>query len=133
MTTMLVRSSSFRGFSFIEVLVAIGIVVAALVCAEALVHTVPLSRTTHDEDMALVIARGELESVRGGGYSSVPASGPFSSSLLASLPSGIGTLTVSDFNAGTKQVTATVSWKEPALSARSIIMSTLVTKTGGLP
>ena len=122
-----------QGFSLIEVVVAIGIVVAALAAATALAHTVPLSRMTHDEDLALVIARGELESVRAAGYAAAPTSGPFSNSLLSALPSGAGTLAISDFNAGTKQVTVTVSWREPSLSARSLVLSTLITKVGGLP
>ena len=125
---------SRSGFSLIEVIVAVGIVVAALAAAEALVHAVPLTRTTSHEDIALVIARGELESVRAAGYAAAPASGPFSSSLMASLPSGAGTLAVSDFNTGTKQVTVTVSWQPVGGSAaRSLMMSTLVTSTGGLP
>ncbi|MDO8408223.1 MAG: prepilin-type N-terminal cleavage/methylation domain-containing protein [bacterium] len=125
---------SRSGFSLIEVLVALGIVGAAFAAAEALVHAVPLARTTRDEDLALVIARGELESVRIAGYAAAPASGPFSSSLMASLPSGAGTRAVSDFNTGTKQVTVTVSWQPAGGSAaRSLLMSTLVAETGGLP
>ena len=130
---MRIRISRCRGFSLIEVLVAIGIVGAAFAAAEALVHAAPLARLTRDADLALVIARGELENVRAAGYADMPVSGSFSSSLMASLPSGTGTLTVSDFNTGTKQVTVTVSWQDPALSARSLRMSTLVTTTGGLP
>ena len=130
---MRIRVSRCRGFSLIEVLVAIGIVGAAFAAAEALVHAIPLARMTRDEGLALVIARGELENVRAAGYAAVPASGSFSSSLMASLPSGAGTLAVSDFNAGTKEVTVTVSWQEPALPARSLRMSTLIAETGGLP
>lgn len=131
---MNMRSPRSRGFSLIEILVATGIVVAALIGAEVLVHTLSLSRMTHYEDVALVIARGELENVRSLGYGSVPASGAFSSSLLASLPSGTGALTVSDWNAGTKRITVTVSWQTvDGSAARSLVLSTLITKTGGLP
>ncbi len=122
-----------RGFSLVEIVVGIGIIGAALVASGALIHAVPLERITRSEDLALTIANDKMGSVRAGGYASVPASGSFSNTLLGALPSGSGMLTVTTWNAKTKQVQVTVSWQEPGLAARSISLSTLLTETGGLP
>lgn len=122
-----------RGFSYIEIVVAVGIVGVCLVASEALVRAVPLERVTHDEDLAVTIANDELGALRAAGYGSLPASGAFSNSSLASLPSGTGALAVTDYNAKTKQVVVTVSWQEPSASSRSVTLSTLITQTGGLP
>lgn len=122
-----------RGFSLIEVVVSIGIMGVALLAVGTLTHTVPLSQQTRYETLALAIATDEIGGVRGGGYSSVPASGSFTSADMSSLPSGAGTVAVSDYNDKTKQVTVTVSWQKPGLTARSISLSTLITEVGGLP
>ena len=121
------------GFSLLEIIIAIGIVGAGLVAAEALVHAVPLARVTRSEDLALTIANNEIGILRAGGYASVPGSGAFNNTLLEALPSGDGTLTVTDWNAEVKQVRVTVSWQEPGEAARSLLLSTLIAETGGLP
>ena len=121
------------GFSLIEVVVSIGIVGVALVAVGALVHTIPLSQQTRYETLALTIATDEIEGLRTGGYAAIPAGGPFTNTLMSSLPSGSGTLTTADYNPKTKSVTVTVSWQKPGLAARTISLSTLITQVGGLP
>jgi|SRR3989344_448817 len=121
-----------RGFSLLEIVISIGIIGIALVASEALVHAVPLARQTNHEDLALTIATNEMGALRSLGYGSLPSSGSFSDPLLTSLPSGAGMLAISAFNAKTKQASVTVSWQEPGSAARSIVLSTLVTETGGL-
>ncbi len=129
MTTLPTR----RGFSLVEVVVSIGIMGVALLAVGTLTHTIPLSQQTRYETLALAIANHEVEGLRTGGYSTVPASGTFTSSDMSALPSGAGTLMVSDYNAKTKQVTVSVSWQKPGLGTRSISLSTLITQVGGLP
>lgn len=123
-----------RGFTYVEVVIAVGLVAICLVASEALIHAVPLEHVTHDEDVALTIANDELGALRQGGYNALPASDSFSNPLLTTIPSGAGTVAVSSFNAETAAVTVTVSWQEPSTATtRSVVLSTLITQTGGLP
>lgn len=124
-----------RGFSLVEVVISICIIGAILILLQSVVRTGVLVRTAKNEGVALSIARNELESVRSSGYSALPGSGSFSDSLLSTLPSGATTtLTVSAYNAKTKQVTVTVVWRDPGNTASTTVsLDTLITQTGGLP
>lgn len=124
-----------RGFSLIEIIVSIFIIGVMLVLLQAVARNTTVVRTAKNEGIALAIARNELETLRQAGYTSVPTSGSFSDGLLSSLPQGAtATLTSSDFNTKTKQVTVTVVWKDPVLTASSTVtLTTLITQTGGLP
>lgn len=123
---------SARGFSLIEIIVSLFIISILIIASQTILFGTPLTQLAKDQDIALTIARNELESVRSGGYDSVPATGSFSDSLLSSLTSGAGTITVSAYNAKTKHVTVTVTWSERGKS-QSVSLDTLVTQTGGLP
>jgi prepilin-type N-terminal cleavage/methylation domain-containing protein len=122
-----------RGFSLIEVVIAVAIVGATLAALAALISVVPLTRDTHHADLALTIAEDEIGALRAAGYAALPASGSFSHPLLAELPAGTTTLAVVDYNDGTKQVDVTVSWQDPGQETRAVSLTTLVTETGGLP
>jgi prepilin-type N-terminal cleavage/methylation domain-containing protein len=121
-----------RGFSLVEVIVTVFILGVALVVSHALYLGAPLAHSANNQDVALNIAQNELEGVRALGYASLPVSDAFADDLLASLPAGSGSVTVSAFNAGTKRVVVTVSWTERG-KAQSLSLSTLITKAGGLP
>lgn len=124
-----------RGFTLIEVVVSIFIMGVMLLLLQAVVHGGVLVRTSKNQGIALAIARNELESLRGGGYAALPASGSFSDSLVGMLPpAATTTLTVSAYTTKTKQVTVTVTWLDPGSPASSTIsLATLITQTGGLP
>jgi len=122
-----------RGFSFIEVLVALGLIGVTVVLSAALTNSVPLARFAGYQDIALTIAENRLEQLRGEGYAALPPTGAFSDALLLGLPSGGGAVAVTSVNATTKRVEVTVYWKEPALAASSSIsLTTLITESGGL-
>lgn len=123
-----------RGFSFIEVIVAIFIMSIMLLLLQAVVQSHMLVRHSKNQGVALSIARNELESLRSGGYSALPQSGSFPDTLLSSLPkAATTTLTVSTYNAKTKQITVSVIWLDPgALASSTVSLSTLITQTGGL-
>ncbi|TSA43812.1 type II secretion system protein [bacterium] len=124
-----------RGFTLTEVIVSIFIVSVMLLLLQAVVRSSVLVRTSKNQGIALAIARNELESLRIGGYAAIPPSGSFPDSLLSTLPTvATTTLTVSVYNSKTKQVTASVVWKDPGAAASSTVsLSTLITQTGGLP
>lgn len=122
-----------RGFSLIEVTVAIAIIGIMIVAAGSLLSRIPVnSREVRDQDLALKIARNEIESLRAAGYAALPASGPFADELLSSLASSSASVAVTAFNAKTKQVSASVTWRGAGQSARSISLTTLITQDSGL-
>lgn len=123
-----------RGFSFIEVIVAIFIMSVMLLLLQAVVRSNVLVRNSKNQGIALTIARNELESLRSGGYETLPSSSSFPDTLLSALPqAATTTLVVSTYNAKTKQVTVGVIWLEPGFTASSTVsLSTLITQTGGL-
>jgi len=124
-----------RGFSLIEVIVSIFIMGVMLLMLQSVIRSGTLVRTSKNQGVALAIARNELENVRANGYASLPSSGSFSDALLSTLPpAATATLTVSVYNAKTKQVTVNVIWKDSGTPASSTVsLSTLITQVGGLP
>ncbi|MCX6786961.1 MAG: prepilin-type N-terminal cleavage/methylation domain-containing protein [Candidatus Kaiserbacteria bacterium] len=123
-----------RGFSFIEVIVALFIVSVMLLLLQAVVQSSVLVRTSKNQGIALAIARNELESLRAGGYAALPSSGSFPNELLGTLPpAATTTRTVSVYNAKTKQITVSVVWLDAgSLASSTVSLSTLITQTGGL-
>ena len=123
-----------NGFSLIEVSIAIAIVGMVIVATSTLLQRVSVNgRGVRDQDLALKIARHEIVSLRTSGYDALPLTGPFADTLLDSLSAGAGTVTVSDFNAKTKQVTVSVMWMGDGSISRSVVLTTLVVQAGGLP
>jgi prepilin-type N-terminal cleavage/methylation domain-containing protein len=123
-----------RGFSFIEVIIAIFIMSVMLLLLQAVVRSNVLVRSSKNQSIALTIARNELEGLRSSGYATLPSSGSFPDTLLSTLPKvATTTLTVNTYNAKTKHITVSVIWLEPGFTASSTVsLSTLITQTGGL-
>jgi len=124
-----------RGFSLIEVIVSIFIMSVMLILFQAVTRSSVLVRTSKNQGVALAIARTEIESLRAGGYAALPASTTFYDSLVSTLSSSATTtLSISSFNAKTKQVVVGVVWKDSGATASSTVsLATLITQTGGLP
>jgi prepilin-type N-terminal cleavage/methylation domain-containing protein len=121
-----------RGFTLIEIIIAVFVLgVAALVFLSAF-NTLVLTRSVKHQDVAARIASQEIEDLRAVGYSSLPTSGTFTNSLSSELPSPQLALVVSDYNASIKKTVVTVSWQEVGQGTRSVVLSTLITNTGGL-
>ncbi len=127
--------TAMRGFSLIEIVISLFIIGVILVLMHAVIQSSSLIRTTKNQGIALSIARNEIESLRAGGYATLPASGTFSDSLISTLPAlATTTRTVSVYDAKTKQVTASVIWRDAGANASSTVsLSTLITSVGGLP
>jgi len=121
-----------RGFTLIESITAIAVVALTSVAAVALFNTSTLTKVAQQQDLATRIANDKIQSIRAQGYASTPSNGPFTDSLLNSLPSGVGSTTTTTFNSGVKQVTVQVLWQEQNMGTTSVTLSTLIAQSGGL-
>lgn len=130
--TFPMHSLQKRGFTLIEVTVAIFVVGVMMIASASLLNGVPANRLSRDQSIALVIAQNQIEALRAGGYAALPVSGSFSDTGLASLTSGAGTVTVAEYDSKTRRVDVTVSWAAADASAHEVTLTTLVTETGGL-
>ncbi|MDD3531640.1 MAG: type II secretion system protein [Candidatus Pacebacteria bacterium] len=128
------NSTHTRAFSLIEVTVAIAIIGLMIVATSTLLQRLPVSgREARDQDIALKIARTEIEILRAGGYDALPASGSFTNPLLSSLAGGSASVTITAYDAKTKQADVSVSWTGTGNTARSVPLTTLITQTSGMP
>ena len=122
------------GYSLIEVLFALALVGTMIIATSAMLVRVSVeSREARDQDLALRIAKNEIEVLRAGGYAALPESGSVGNTMLASLASSSASVAITDFNAETKQAVVAVSWRGADEVVRSVSLATLVTKTCGLP
>lgn len=123
-----------KGFSLVEVTVAIALIALMIVTTSVLLQRLPVGgREVRDQDIALKIARTQVETLRAGGYDAVPTSGSFANPLLSSLASSTALLAVSDYNSDVKQVDVTVSWRGANAVMRSVSLTTLIVSESGLP
>lgn len=121
------------GFSLIEVTVAIGIIGMMILATSTLLQRIPVSgREVRDQDIALKIARNEIEVLRAGGYDALPASGPFLNSLLNSLLSGSASVAITVYDAKTKKTDVSVSWTGTGSITRTVLLTTLIAQNSGL-
>lgn len=122
-----------RGFSLIEIIVAVGIIGLIIIATTSMLQRVSVNeREISNQSLALRIARNEVELLRAAGYAALPASGSFTDSLLSSLPSGSGSIAVTVVNAKTKQLVVTVSWVGEGAITRSTSLTTLIAENSQL-
>ncbi len=119
------------GFSLIEIVLTIFLVLALLSILFTASSTVIHSRNSSLQNTAAKIATREIENLRNTAYVSLPSSGSISDPDLQKLPSGSATRTISDYQSSTKikQVTITVNWKEKEVP-RQLVMETLISENG---
>jgi prepilin-type N-terminal cleavage/methylation domain-containing protein len=127
-----ISANKKRGFTLIEMLISILILSVTAAFVTIVIGTIKVSRDAAYENVAFRIADSKLDEFRATGYDALPASGVFSDPELASLPQGMASTSVSDWNAGTKQVTAGVSWRDADGLTRFVSLTTLITEIGGL-
>lgn len=124
-------SANSSGFSFVEILISLFILGVMLLLYAAASNSTILNNNTRHKDIAQRIAITRLETLRSGKYINLPSSGPFSDSMLSSLPKGQAQQIIVPVNSSTKQVTVTVSWQEPGnTNIQSIQFDTLITRNG---
>ena len=121
-----------KGFSLIEVIIALALVLVTLLIFGVAVSSLPLARGARDQNIAYHIAGKKLEDLRHTAFAQLPPSGSFSDPALANLPSGAdANLTVANYQSSSsiKQATVVVSWTENG-TAESVTMDTLIASGG---
>jgi prepilin-type N-terminal cleavage/methylation domain-containing protein len=120
-----------QGFTVIEIVVSLFIFGMMLLVYIASANTVTLNRSSKNKQVAYRVAASTIEELRATPYANLPASYTISDPLLATIPSGAGTVNISIYNAKTKQVVSTVTWQDPGSSVtRSFSLTTLITQGG---
>ena len=120
-----------KGFSLIEVMIAMGVVLITLIAFGVVVNTVPLTRTARNQNVAYHIAAKKVEELRHTAFAALPPSGPFSDPGLGNLASATATMNIADYqsSAEIKQATVTGEWYENN-TARNVSLTTLIGETG---
>jgi prepilin-type N-terminal cleavage/methylation domain-containing protein len=127
------KKNQNSGFSLVEVLVTLFIIALILVLYQQSMGKVRLIGYADDQETALRVANNKIEELRSGGYAALPSSGSFSDSQLNTIANSSAAMTITDFNADTKKVVITIEWRQSAgYPLRSVSLTTLITKTGGL-
>lgn len=121
-----------RGFTLVEMLVALFIISVTVVFVLIVVGTITVTRNAMYENVAFRIVDNKLDELRAGGYAVLPANGPFSNPELLNLPQGVASTSITDWNTKTKQVSAGVSWRDADDFTHFVSLTTLITETGGL-
>ncbi len=116
-----------KGFSMVEVIIGLALISILFAVVILQVGTLDISRKQRYENIAYHVANKQMEDLRAISYSSLPASGTITDSLLTQIPSGEGSYTVTDYSgySGMKQMVVTVTWNDGAV--KSVVLRTLVT------
>jgi len=125
------KSLDNLGFSIIEVIISVFIIGVMLVVYGRLNDTVSVNQEVEHQEVALRIARNQIEVLRAVPYNSLPATGAFTDPMLAQLPQGSAGVSNTAFNDGIKNITVTVSWTDISDStSRSVSLATLISQGG---
>ncbi|OGG48400.1 hypothetical protein A3G63_02510 [Candidatus Kaiserbacteria bacterium RIFCSPLOWO2_12_FULL_52_8] len=128
----MIRTFKERGFTLIEILVALFILSLTVVFATLIIGSIKIVGDAKYENVAFRIANNKLDELRAGGYDALSAGGPFVDDELANLPQGSASTSITILNEQTKQVMSGVSWRGADGITRVASLTTLVTEFGGL-
>jgi prepilin-type N-terminal cleavage/methylation domain-containing protein len=119
------------GFTLIEIVISIFIIVLMLVFYTSSFSTNQLARIQEHKDIALRVINQKMAAARAAGYSSVTGAS-FTDTQLSALTSYSASTTVSTYNASEKLVTVGVSWLESSTTNYYLGETTLLVNSGGL-
>ena len=122
---------SRRGFTLVELVVALGLIAITLFCYFAVLKTVTLTRFAKHQALAYQVAVKKIEELKAVPFGSLPVTGSFTDSALTALPQAQANLTVTDHggSASVKEITVTISWQE-SVGAKNIQLKTMLTNGG---
>src|SRR5262249_16204067 len=119
------------GFTLIEILITIFILILMLVFYVSAFSTNQLSRLQEHRDIALRVVTQKMQTLRGGGFSNVDSSTTFTDTSLSRLTNASASTTVSYYNSSLKEVIVGISWLEGS-STLYVQETTLIGNSGGL-
>lgn len=116
-----------RGFSLVELIIALGITMVAVLLFTVVISTIPLTKISRNQNLAYHIAAKKIEELRNTVFSSLPTTGTFTDSGLSDLISSAASITVTDYqsSAEIKEITVVVSWQQEN-QQKSISLETLI-------
>lgn len=119
------------GFTLVELIVTIGLIVIALFSYFAALKTITLTRFAQHQALSYQVALKKVEELKSLPFSSLPSSGPFTDSALSVLSQPQANLTINDYNgsAQLKEITVTISWQETN-KTKTVELKTLLTEGG---
>lgn len=119
------------GFSLIEVIIALAVVLVTMIAFGVVVNTIPLTRTARNQNVAYHIAAKKVEELRHTAFASLPSSGTFTDAGLQNLASSTAALTIANYQSSAiiKQADVTVTWYENN-KARNVSLTTLISQGG---
>ena len=123
------NSRKQNGFSTIESIFAILIIVIGLVAYTSSLNLVRGIKSAKFQDIAYHIASKQVENFRNTDFSSLPASAAISDSRLELLPDGAGSFTITNLNSDLKQINVNVTWIELG-NSKSVNLDTLIYVSG---
>ena len=118
---------SEQGFSLIEIIVSLFLILVLFSLCLFEVSTLNISRKQRYENIAYHVANKQMEDLRATPFLSLPSSGTISDPQLSQIPSGAGSYTVADYAgySGMKKIIVTVTWNDG--NSNSVAMQTLAT------
>lgn len=125
------NQKSGSGFSLIEVIIALAVLLLAVSVFGVALSTTPLTKTSKNQNLAYHIAAKKIEDLRNTQFATLPASGPFSDPALSNLPLAAANLLISDYSGSSqiKQAAVTVNWNEGG-TPRFVTLETLISQGG---
>src|SRR3989338_10491422 len=119
------------GFTLIEIVLSLFLILGIIAIFLSAAATYISMRNSSLQAKATKIATREVENLRNTAFASLPASGSFSDSELAQLPSGVATRTIEDYQGSDKikQATITIDWIEKS-APKKILIETLISENG---
>lgn len=130
-TTRMKKVVAQKGFTVIEVVIALAVVAVIFTIFQASLTTILLNRRAQNQELAVRVANTKMEAIRLLTFETLPTSTTFTDPLLNSLPQGQATIVTSSYNSKTTEVTVNVYWAEfNGMVTHTVSFTTLVTKGG---
>ncbi len=120
-----------RGFTLLEIVLALFLVLAIIVMLLSASGTLVSSRSSNLRGIAAKIESREIETLRKMNFDSLPATGSFTDADLSKLPQGTATQTLSSYQSSPdiKLVEVQVNWIENS-AAKLLSEDTLIYRNG---
>ena len=120
-----------RGFSLIEIVLALFLVLALISILLTASATYTHSRRSNLQSIATKIASREIENLRDTAFGNLPGTGTLTDPDLSKLPSSNANRNVANYDPDgkIKQITITIDWTEKGLT-KQIVMETLISEYG---